>query len=191
MDTTNEELAVEQAATQLPKEEEVRAKVIEEFGFDEEADAEKINKIVAKDMEARKKLSDAIGQKVNYRNLLNEEKRKTPPVPTEPKSDNSLSSQDILALVEVPEEDREEVIRTAKVLGKSIQEARKDDVVKNILSTRLEHRKSADAANTTPSRRGSGKVSDETLLEQFSKGEIPEPGTEEAERLFFLRRKAK
>jgi len=106
-----------------------------------------------------------------------------------PKTD--LSSQDILALVEVPEEDREEVIRVAKVLGKSIQEARKDDVVKNILSTRLEHRKSADAANATPSRRGSGKVSDEVLLEQFSKGEVPEPGTEEAERLFFLRRKAK
>ena len=33
-----------------------------------------------------------------------------------PKTD--LSSQDILALVEVPEEDREEVIRVAKILGK-------------------------------------------------------------------------
>ncbi len=80
---TAEELAAEQAdlVTAQEKEEEVRAKVITEYGFDEVDDLERINKVVAKEMDSRKKLFAAIGQKIKYRTDLETEKKKVTPPP--------------------------------------------------------------------------------------------------------------
>lgn len=49
---------------------EVKAKVIEDFGFDEVDDAERIEKLVNKEIEYQKNLSTAIKQKVAYREKL-------------------------------------------------------------------------------------------------------------------------
>ena len=46
---TAEELAAEQVATQVPKEEEIRESIISEYGFDADADSERVDKLVAKD----------------------------------------------------------------------------------------------------------------------------------------------
>jgi hypothetical protein len=49
---------------------EVRAKVIEDFGFNEDDDAERIEKLTNERLENQKNLSTAIRQKVDYRKRL-------------------------------------------------------------------------------------------------------------------------
>jgi len=49
---------------------EVKAKVIEDFGFDENEDAERIEKLTNERIENQKSLSTAIRQKVEYRKKL-------------------------------------------------------------------------------------------------------------------------
>lgn len=106
------------------------------------------------------------------------------------KKDSDLSSKDVFSLMnaKVPEQDVEEVVRVAKGLGKSISEALQDDVVKTILSKRSEERDIANAANTGNNRRTTQKVSPDKLLENLSKGEVPEAGSSDAEEIFWARR---
>ena len=88
----------------------------------------------------------------------------------------------------VPQEDVDEVIKAAKLLGKTIQEALEDPTVKTILETRGEYRKTAEATNKKTARPSSHSPSSREILEKAEKGEIPEPGTPEAEKLFLARR---
>lgn len=188
-----DELAAEQAATILPKEEEIRAEIITEFGFDEETDKERIEKAVKREMDSREKLSKAIGQKRTWREQATKKPDAKPVDTTIEKKEDDLSSTDLYALMgaQVPQEDVPEVRKAAKLLGVSIPDALKDDMVKGILATRLELRTTANATNTSPARPGAKKQSDEALLEDASKGVIPEKGSPAAEDLFWARRGGK
>lgn len=106
---------------------------------------------------------------------------------------DELTPKDIYALMgaQVPEEDIEEVVKAAKVLGKSISEALKDSVVKTILSRKVEERSTANAANTGSGRRTTPAMSDDKLLSELSKGIVPEAGSKEAEALFWAKRGGK
>jgi hypothetical protein len=73
----------------------------------------------------------------------------------------------------VPDEDTQEVIVYAKSHGLSVTEALKTPEVKALLSVRKEYRNTAEATNISGSRRGSTKISDETLLANASKGIMP------------------
>lgn len=113
-----------------------------------------------------------------------------PTVESQLKAENpELSQKDLFALVkaDVNEEDVDDIIKTAKVLGVSVSEALKDNVVKAILADKQEKRNTARATSTKTSRGGQKKVSDAELLSRASKGDIPEPGTPEAEQLFHAR----
>lgn len=123
-------------------------------------------------------------------------KRPKPVVETKPAlkaKETDLSTTDMYALMkaDVPEEDLDEVKRAAKVLGVTVAEALKDPVTKGILERRQSLRKTADATNTNPARPGTKKVTDEHLLEEASKGNLPEKGSKEAEQLFWAKRGGK
>jgi len=92
-----------------------------------------------------------------------------------PTAGGELSSKDIYALMgaNVPEQDIEKVQEIAKLKGISVSEAIKLPLTKQILSDELEQRNTANASNTGSSKRGSGKVSDEILLANASKGTLP------------------
>jgi hypothetical protein len=109
------------------------------------------------------------------------------PEPSEKKG--GLSSLDLYALIEakVLQDDISEVTDYAKLKGISVAEALKSNVVKTILSERAEERKTAAAAHTTGARRGNSQVSDDTLLNKASRGELPESEAEIA-RLFKARK---
>lgn len=197
-EVTPEELAEEQAGLNLPKEEEVREEIISEFGFDEEADKEKIEKAVKREMAQRTITSKAIQAKIKHRTTAEELRTKLPPdqkPPQQKKEEkkDDLSSTDLYALMnaQVPEEDVEEVVKAAKVLGKSIKDALKDDMVKAILAKRVEHRKTADANNVRPVRPGTKTKTDAEILAEAGSGKIPEKGSKEAEDLFWARRGGK
>lgn len=106
-----------------------------------------------------------------------------------PKGDD-LSGDDIYALVQaqVHKDDVAEVKKAAKLLGKSIPEALEDSMVQSIIAKRVEKRATADATNTRPARGGAKKATTQEILDRAAKGDIPKPGTPEADDLFWARR---
>lgn len=103
---------------------------------------------------------------------------------------NDLSTDDLYALMEakVPREDIEEVKKAAKILNKPIAEALQDEMVQNVLKDRQEKRRVADATGTDKGRPGTKQATPGEILAEAQKGNIPEPGTPEAEALFKARR---
>ncbi len=137
MDTTQEELAAEQAALAEQKEDEVRAKVIEEFGFDPETDQERIDKLVADKVESGKKLSAAIGQKIKWRDQANKPAPPASPPPAAPTVApedigkvvaQELEKRDLEAL-DYADDLKKEIQRIAQVQGISIKQAARDPYI--------------------------------------------------------------
>lgn len=100
---------------------------------------------------------------------------------------NELSTKDVLFLAkaQVHEDDIDEVLEWAKFKKVPVAEAYKQ--LKGVLNGKAEERKVANATNTGGSRRGTAKISDETLLERASKGELPDDD-ENLTRLIRLRK---
>jgi hypothetical protein len=97
------------------------------------------------------------------------------------KNEPQLSVKDSAILLEnkVPTDDWDDVVEYANFKGISIREALNNSVVKSTLSEKAEERKSASAANTSGSRRGTSKISGENLLEKARKnGAIPDDDKE-------------
>ena len=188
---TPEELAAEQAGLQVPKEEEIRTNVIAEFGFDEELDAEKIDKAVEKEMKHRKDISTAIGQKIKHRNEADELRKKViePPKESLEKPEELLSLKDIRALATVHDDDVDFVTSWAKANKMDIDVALKDDDVKNVLSGRAERRKTAEATNTGGGRRGPTGVPDEALIDKANQGDLKDDEMQKAAKAIIEQRK--
>lgn len=92
-------------------------------------------------------------------------------------ADNGLSPKDLYALLEakVPQADVDEVVRASKLLGKSIPEALNDGLVKARLRDLAEQRQTANATNTSGSKRTTVKLTDEGLVEQARQGKDVDP----------------
>lgn len=193
---TQEELQAEQAELKEVKEEEVRASIINEYGFDETVDSERIDKLTAKEIEHRKKISQAIGQKIKWRNKANEpkplESKPNNPKPEEVKSDDlTIKDSILIQRANVDVEDIDEVVKWAKFNKQTIGEALQDDILKAVLAKKSEIRKTSQATSTGPTKRVVTKKSDEEIIQDSQSGKIPKPGSEEAERLFWARRGGK
>lgn len=190
---TPEEIAAEQAAISVPKDEEIRSKIVEEFGFDETTDTERIDKLVAKDKEQREKLSKAIQQKIKHRtdaDTLRKGSEKKPDLKEEKgKEEKDLSSMDTIAIInaKVPQEDIKDVIEYAKFKNTSIEEALKSDILQTTLAKKAEYRRTADASNVGSKKTTTTGTDSATLLKDLSEGKVPEKGSKEAEDLFWAR----
>ncbi len=99
-----------------------------------------------------------------------------------------MSQNDMFAILkaDVHEDDVERVQRFAKSEGLSVKDALKSDELKAILALKAEQRKSASASNVGATKRGTGKVTAESLLEKAQKGEMPE-SDEDMKRLVLAR----
>ena|SRR3990167_6276380 len=160
---TPEELAAEQAAMAEAKEEEVKAKVIEEFNFDPEADADKIAVAVEREMKHRKDLSHAIGQKINYRNEL--QKKQDPPKKDPPAAvDASMVSAEVTKALEnrdledldLPDEIKIEVKKLVALQGVSVKKAVKDPYIVARVEQHKAAQKEDDAALRRKGKGGGG-----------------------------------
>ena len=136
---TPEELAAEQEALKEVKEDEVRAKVIEEFDFDETDDADRIDKLVAKQMEANKALSHAIGQKISQRKAKEEalaalksgeKENGIPPTSEEIEKsiDARLEERDLQGM-DLPDDIKDEVRKISKSLNLTVKKALRDPYI--------------------------------------------------------------
>src|SRR5574343_968691 len=115
---------------------------------------------------------------------------------TKPKTESfnvapELDNATLARIYGIHEDDIEEVLDLAKFKKLSLAETLKLGATKAILAEKAEFRKTAEVSNTGNARRSVSKVSDETLLANLAKGEIPKPGSEEAERLFWAKRGGK
>ncbi len=106
-----------------------------------------------------------------------------------PQTDSGLTSKDIFVLIKagVPEEDIDEVVEYAKLKNISIAEALQNNIVKTILAQNQEIRNVANGTHTGSGKQGAGKVSDQALLDNASKGILPE-SDEDMKRLTILQR---
>lgn len=167
---TNEEHVAEQAALAEKKEEEVRAAIITEFGFDEVDDAERIDKLVTKEIESHKKLSSAIGQKIKHRTeaeaLRNDPRLKVTPPPPEAKSATEdigkvvaqeLERRDLDSL-EYSDDLKKEIARIAQVQNISIKQAARDPYIVYKIDEWTKEQKTNEAA-ISRTNRSSGKKS--------------------------------
>jgi len=90
---------------------------------------------------------------------------------------DSLSSKDLYALMDakVPQIDVDEVVKAAKILGKSVPETLQDGFMQARLKDLAEQRKTANATNTDGSRRTSAKMTDEQVVQRFYEGKSVDP----------------
>jgi len=108
-------------------------------------------------------------------------------------SESSLTPKDQHAMLQaqVHVDDFDEVIKAAKLLGKSVADALKDTTVLAILKKRTEERKTAEATATRTSRPSTKQRTPEEIRADAAKGNVPEKGTKEADDLFWARRGGK
>ena len=164
-----------------------------EEGGEETPENKEDNELTPEELVDLKKRADASSQNFERLKELEKENKKLKSEPKEetPKeTPKDLSSKDLYSLMsaKVPQEDVDEVVDYAKFKGISVEEALKSDVIKTTLDTNAEHRKTANASNTDPSRPSSKKLSGAEIQKEADKGNMPEKGSEEAEELFWQRR---
>lgn len=146
-------------------EEQLRHDIRKEFSFSEKTDKDKIDSILETKKDAyknRQKLKD-IKTNVDPQEGNKENK--------EPEGKENYSLQDIRALSDVHDDNVEEIVNYAKFKNISIAEAKKSDTILIYLKNEKEKRKTAEVANTKPSRQGASGDGDKVLLEKESKGE--------------------
>lgn len=165
-----EELKAEQEALAEAKEEEIRSKIIEEFGFDEIDDSEKIDKLVEREKKHHDTLSKTISQKIKYRALAqkppepkSEQKPKVESEDLEKKLDAKLNErleQRDLDELGYPDEIKKEIKRVAQITGVSVKQAARDPyVVSTFIEPYEKERKTEEASVSRTNRAGSGKGS--------------------------------
>lgn len=116
---------------------EIRQSVVDEYGFDEYEDGEKIDKLVNKELEHQKSLSVAIKQKRKWREEAETLKKTTPPpvnapqvMPDVEKLLDEKFEQRELGALQVSDEVRKEIEIYRKLNGVSVREAQNSDYIK-------------------------------------------------------------
>lgn len=138
------------------------------------------------DWKAKAEKAEELAKNYKIRAEKAEGKIKEVKVETEPKNEG-MSLKDIRALQDVHDDDVDELVEYAKFKKISISEAKKLPEMQALLSSKAEFRKSSEAANTGTSKRSSGKIPDDVLLSNASKGVLPE-SDDDLKRLFDLRK---
>lgn len=142
----------------------------------EESTGEKSTEESDESLTARLAKAEELANNYKVRAEKAEKKAKMTGKETEPSEKKDLSSKDIIALMnaKVSEDDLDEVVDYAKFKKIGIAEALKTSTVKTLLAEKAEQRNVANATNTGTSRRGSAKLSEEALIENSKKGNIPD-----------------
>lgn len=171
----NKDVTPEEDTAQVaPNESDVREKIINEYGFDEIDDADRIEKLTARELEQQKKLSAAIGQKIKLREQL---KAKEEPEIKAPDSKAPASQSDTedldkkldeklnerlekreLDSLDYPDDLKDEIQKIAKVRGVSIKEAQRDPYIVYRVEDFEKEQKTDEATLQRTNKKGGKKV---------------------------------
>lgn len=145
-------------------------------GADDEVEATPENLKKFKDLANNYKIrAEKAEGKLKDKNPDGESKKPQPQKKSSNETDK-LSFKDSVAIIkaDVPEEDIDRVISFAKLENISVSEALKNDDLKLLLERRAEKRATANATQVGQRRSGNQRVSEQKLLENLAKGEVPE-----------------
>lgn len=151
-----EEQAEEISAQAEVKAEEVRKEIVTKFGFDEAKEKDKIDKIVAHEIESRQRLSKTIGQKVKWRGEATKPKPAAadPTPPADPKAPPVDVEETVLRANGMDATLLKELKDIAKLRNVSLLEAQKDPLFVRAKELFDKEQKSKDAG--VGNSRGSG-----------------------------------
>ncbi len=170
MTIEEKDLALEESSAQeAPKEEEVRENIISEYGFDDIDDADKIDKLVEKEMEYSKKLSSAIGQKIKHRKEAEDLRKELGDKPSEEsetnvddldkKLDEKLTERlekKAIDELEYPDELKDEIEKIAKMKNISVKKAIRDPYI-TFKIEEYEKEQEVEEAGISRNNKSSGK----------------------------------
>jgi ethanolamine utilization protein EutQ (cupin superfamily) len=135
-------------------EDEVRSYIINELGIDED-DEELISKLVERELSQKQKLSEAIRQKINWREKAKQGPEPKPTNQQDVKSEIlSILEEERLEDMELPEGLKEEVRKISKLNNISVKKAAQDPYV---LYKKQELEAAAKVQDATISRTNKGK----------------------------------
>lgn len=166
-----DELKAEQEALAEAKAEEIRTKVVEEYGFDPETDQERIDKLVNERMQNHQVKASLTRQKVTWREKATKPPAQPSPVtppakPIDPadidktvdeKLNERLQQRD-LDEMDYPDEIKTEIKRVAKITGKSVKQAAKDPYIVATYIEPWQKENKADEAAISRRNRSSGNT---------------------------------
>ena len=157
---TAEELEAEKKELEVVAEDEIRTKLAEDMGIDPEEQEELLDKLVAKEVINRKKLSEAIGQKISWREKANKTET-IKPKPTAKETEDTDVEAKVLSILEkerledmdVPEKLKKDIKKIAELQSISVKKASQDPY---ILHRKKELEDAAKAEDATISRKNNG-----------------------------------
>lgn len=122
----------------------------------------------------KKKWDEVQAQKDHWKDKANKKPEPKPEVKEEVKNDSNLSQNDFIyiAKADIHEDDVSDVTNYAKKMGVSVKEAHEH--YKPILAERNEERRTASLTQTKGSPRAVNKSKPDELLNQATKGKLPE-----------------
>lgn len=170
---TQDELNAESEALADSKEDEIRTTLAEELGLSEDEDSEKLDKLVAREIEHRKTLSTAVRQKIDWRTKAQGD-GKGKPAPKKEKIDLSdpeairkeaeaaaeakLEERD-LSEMEYSDKVKEQIKKVAKLNGTSVRVAAKDPYIQSMVAEEAKQAAIDEAAdNGSKNKKGSVKL---------------------------------
>jgi len=166
-----EELEAEKEHLGEVKEDDIRNQVISEYGFDEDNDKERIDKLVQKEMGYKKSLSTAIGQKRKYRDEFTKLKSSSQidngaknfkPEDLDKHVSEALEKRDLEAL-EYPDDIKNSISKVAKIEGVSIRKAMSDPYVAAKIEAYNKIKDAEEAALNRTNKGGRGKSSSDPM----------------------------
>lgn len=172
-----EELDTDDTPETPEEDEEVDEDDQEDSGSDDSEDDDDQEETPKKETKDWKQIAENYKKRAEKAERENKDKKggSSKPNPNSNQS-NRLSEKDMYVLLEnkVPSADFEDVVEYARFKKVSVEEALKSPVVKVMLNEKSETRRTANATQTGSQRRQSGRVSDQSLVENARKGQLPD-----------------
>lgn len=156
---TAEEAAAEQESLAEAKEDEIRTELAEELGLSEDEDADKLDKLVAREMKNRKLVSTAVRQKIDWRTKAISGKQPDKKPSKEGPLDADAIRKEATAATEAKLEQRDlddmehsdtvkaEIKKVAKMQNISVRKAEKDSYIQHLIVEESKQAKINEAAD--------------------------------------------
>ena len=152
---TPEEVQADQEGLAEVKDEEVRSSIVSSLGLeDNEANKGLIDKLVERDKGGRKKLSEAIGQKIKWRDTANgksqtvkKEGEGTTTAKTTEEQITERFDDEFLDETDYSDGLKAEIKKIAKLNGTSARKATKDPYIAHLIDKETADKRNAEAAN--------------------------------------------
>lgn len=185
----------------------LKSEIIEELGIEYEGNEDLVDKMVSRELKAEEFKASLHADKTKHKDNKEAYKQRlikagfdpetgeklagNPVAPTVVNpSNDGLSARDVIALRDVHEDEVDFLLEEAKLRGKSVAELKKDPYIIFFLKTKEEERKTAQATNTSNTRRAS-KNSDDLLKRVDKKEELSDEEMELAAKQLVESLKAK